>query len=325
MSVVNSRLNPIHLQHRDLNLLCGLFESRVMTATHIAALYFDGKKEAAKKRLQRLKAAGFIGERKRRVNEKSVLFLTRKGHALLQEEKLLSVFPKLSPTVFEKRANVSEITLRHELEIMDVKAAFYSALKTSETFIISEFSTWPRLHEFKATRPGSRSQEVLVKPDGFIRIHEKEKDGGLSEHTFFLEVDRSTETQETLVNRAGCYLDYYKSGGFAVRNGAPRSAYKEFPFRVLIILKNAERRNNTADGLFQSNPPILTLVHLSTFAEVMANPFGAVWLRPIDYRAAIRATPFETPKRKGTYRRQIHREALVEAAVSKLSLFDGSS
>ncbi len=188
-----------------------------------------------------------ISERKRRVNEPSVC-LTRKSHALLTEQSAIADFPRLSTTAFEKRADVTQLTIRHELEVMDVKAAFYSALKISETFTIAEFSTWPQLHEFKANRPGS-GNDVLVKPDGFIRIHEKEKDGGVSEHTFFLEVDRSTETQNTLVNRAGCYLDHYKSGGFAVAHGKPGSEYKEFPFRVLLVLKNAERRNNTAPSI----------------------------------------------------------------------------
>jgi hypothetical protein len=275
-----------HLQERDFAMLCGLFESRLMTATHIAALHFAGSKEAAKKRLQKVKAAGLISERKRRVNEPAVLFLTRKGFTLLSNENLLSDYPRLSAAAFEKRADVSALTIRHELEVMDVKAAFYSALKDSETFSIVEFSTWPRLHEFKAMRPGYDSVEILVKPDGFIRIHEKEKDGGVSEHTFFLEVDRSTETQGTLVNRAGCYLDYYKSGGFAVANGAPRSDYKEFPFRVLIVLKTAERRNNTAARLVQGNPPIRTLVYLSTLQEVLADPIGGVWVRPADYDPA---------------------------------------
>src|SRR6266545_3572123 len=222
-------------QERDIQILRGLFESRVATAAHIATFHFGGSKEAAKKRLQKLKAAALIGERKRRVNEPSILFLTRKGFSLLADEGQLEDFPKLSVSAFEKRSDVSPLTIRHELEVMDVKAAFYSALKDSETFSVAEFSTWPRLHEFKASRPG-HDTEVLVKPDGFVRIHEKEKGGGISEHTFFLEVDRSTETQDTLVNRAGCYLDYYKSGGFAVANNKPRSAYKDFPFRVLLVL-----------------------------------------------------------------------------------------
>jgi hypothetical protein len=309
------------IQERDAALLVGLFESRVMTSAHIAALYFDGRKEASKKRLQKIKAEGLIGERRRRVNEPSVLSLTRKGHSLLQDKHLLASFPKLSPAVFQKRANVSDLTLRHELEVMDVKSSFYTALKDSTTFSIAEFSTWPRLHEFKASPPGLRGDDVLVKPDGFIRIHEKEKDGGVSEHTFFLEVDRSSETQETLVRRAGYYLDYYKSGGFAARNGAARSAYKEFPFRVLIVLKNAERRNNTAERLAEMNPPILALAHLSTLPEVLADPAGAVWIRPVDYRQAVANSGFENRSRSSAYRRQLQRETLVERAAIKQGLF----
>jgi Replication-relaxation len=311
------------LLNRDLAILGGLFESRVMSAAHIAALYFSGSKEAAKKRLQKLKSAGLISERKRRVNEPSVLFLTRKGFTLLSNENFLSEFPRLSATAFEKRADVSALTIRHELEVMDVKAAFYSALKNSEIFSTAEFSTWPQLHEFKALRPGYDATEVLVKPDGFIRIHEKEKDGGVSEHTFFLEVDRSTETQSTLVNRAGCYLDYYKSGGFAVANGALRSGYKDFPFRVLIVLKSAERRDNTAKRLLESNPPIRTLVYLSTFDEVSKNPVGNIWVRPVDYREALGfvvSSKHLHPAK--VYRRQSQREALVEKTIKKLTLFE---
>ena len=40
----------LKFQKRDLELFRGLFESRVMTAGHVSTLYFDGKREYAKKR-----------------------------------------------------------------------------------------------------------------------------------------------------------------------------------------------------------------------------------------------------------------------------------
>src|SRR5712691_3504614 len=165
----NAKLSSdgLNFQDRDFALLRGFFESRIMTTAHIAVLYFDGKREATKKRLQKIKAAGLINERKRRVNEASVLFLTRKGHTLLTQQGAIADFPRLSPTAFEKRADVSQLTIRHELAVMDVKAAFFSALKKSATFSIAEFSTWPLLHQFRGPRPGHEA-EVLVKPDGFI-------------------------------------------------------------------------------------------------------------------------------------------------------------
>jgi len=317
--MTKSSLDSLCFQERDLTLLRSLFESRVMTARHAAALCFDGRKEAAKKRLQKLKTAGLVGERKRHVNEPSVLFLTRKGLMMLQKHGIINQYPALDLPVLDKRARVSEITLRHELDVMDAKAAFHSAIKKSEAFTSVEFSTWPLLYQFEAFRPGYNGEEVTVKPDGFIRIHEKEKDGGLSEHTFFLEVDRSSETQDTLVARAGCYLDYYKSGGFAIRNGADRSAYKEFPFRVLMVFKSAERRNNTALRLLQSTPPILTQVCLSTFGEVTADPLGSIWTSPRDYREATKGTPFDAEKQPRTwgYRSQPERELFIERTVRK--------
>jgi hypothetical protein len=310
------------IQERDLSLLRGLFESRIMTAAHIAALYFDGKREAAKKRLQKLKTVKLIGERPRRVNEPSILYLTINGHLLLAERDLISDLPQLTAASFEKRARVSPLTIHHELEVMDVKAAFHSALLKSTGYSIAEFSTWPRLHEFRAKQADNSRSDVLVKPDGFIRIQEKEAHDQLSEHTFFLEVDRSSETQTTLVNRAAAYLNYYRSGGFADKNGAERSEYKAFPFRVLIVLKNAERRNNTSERLLHLNPPILTFVYLTTLSEVTTDPLGAIWVRPVDYRNILSEHQLGERPIGRAYKRQSKVDSLIEREIKKSSLLE---
>jgi hypothetical protein len=327
MSVAKNQLDGIDLRDRDLSLLRGLFECRVMTPLHAAALYFDGKPEAAKKRLQKLKAAGLIGDRPRRAFEPSVLFLAKKGLSLLREKGVLAEYPEFDLPALDRRARVSALTIRHELEVMDVKVAFHSGIKALSAFSITEFSTWPLLNEFRACHSASHGQDVLVKPDGFIRILEKidEKEG--FEHSFFLEVDRSSEVQDILIARAGCYLNYYKSGGFAVRNGAPRSQFKGFPFRVLMVFKTAERRNNTAERLLQNNPPILTQVSLSTITEVTQNPLGEIWVRPLDYRNAVAGTSFEVhPARKQyEYQRQTARELFVEGKVRKTKILTDDS
>ena len=143
-------------------------------------------------------------------------------------------------------------------------------------------------------------------------------------HDFFLEVDRSSEKQDTLVNRAVCYLEYYRTGGFAVRNNASRANFKDFPFRVLMVLQNAERRNNTAERLFQNVPPILTHTWLTTIAEVTVDPLGPIWIQPKDYRDVTKGTPFynERPKLNFAFRHQPEREAFVESKIPKLRLLD---
>src|ERR1700722_12154455 len=315
--------DSVDLQHRDLALLRGLFESRVMTANHIATLYFENKREYTKKRLQKLKAAGFIGERRRNANEPSILLLTRKAFTLLSSRGELSKYPSLRKNSFEARANVSDRTLRHELDIMDVRAACHSALAKSDKFSILEFSTWPLLHQFETSHPG-HGADVLVKPDGFIRIHEKEEGTKGFAHDCFLEIDRSSEKQDVLIIKAGCYLDFYKSGGFAVRNGSSRDKFKEFPFRVLIVLKSAERRNNTAERLVQINPPILTQAWLTTFAEVTTDPLGEIWICPQDYREAVTGTRFDYEHQKAAfeYRRQAEREIFIEENIKKRKLLE---
>jgi hypothetical protein len=320
------KCDSLQFQERDFELLRGLFESRVMTAVHIATLYFDGKRESTKKRLQKLKAAGLISERKRRVNEPSILFLTRKSFDLLNNRGDLSRYPALGTTSFEARANVSESTLCHELEIMDVKAALHAALAKVENFSFLEFTTWPLLCQFETSHP-EHGANVLVKPDGFIRIHEQEVGTKGFLYDCFLEVDRSSEVLDTLVAKANCYKAYYKSGGFAVRNSASRTDVKAFPFRVLVVLKSTERRNNTAQRLLEQNPPLLTRVWLTTLADVTADPLGPIWILPKDYRNLVSGTPYyeKGPKRRFEYRRQPERETFIESKIRKWRLLEGEA
>jgi hypothetical protein len=279
---------PVEIQPRDIELLRGLFESRMMTLAHAVALYFDGKPEAAKKRVQKLKAAGLVRERSRRAYEPSILYLTQKAFSILSHGGHISDYPRLTWEKLERRVQVSDLTIRHELAVMNVKAAFCAALRSRPTFNMAEFSTWPKLLEFNTFHPAT-GVKLTVKPDGFIRVREKESDGGDSEHIFFLEVDRSTEVQERLSNKVLCYLNYYKHGGLAVRFGQNREAFRDFPFRVLIVCKSAERRDNIAIRLTKKTPPVRTFAMLTTIDEMAANPLGAIWVQPADCDGRKRA------------------------------------
>jgi len=281
----------IEHQARDITVLHDLFVSRVMTLGHIAALHFHGRAEAAKKRVQKLKAAGLIAERPRKARDASVLYLTQSGFDLLTEHGELSDLPRLSRQSFEKRAHVSDLTLRHELAVMDVKAALAPAIDKMPGMKVVEFTTWPKLCEFDARPPGHSA--VRVKPDGRIRVEDRTDDPAVYEHTFFLEVDRGTETLDTLARRALCYRDHYASGGFAISRGGRREDFGEYPFRVLVVLPSAERRNNLAERLLSLNPPILTQVCLTTMAEIIRDPLGSIWLRPLDHRDESRCQPIQ--------------------------------
>jgi len=314
-----SRLQP---QKRDLNLLCFLYQSRFLTLKHAADLCFEGKLEAAKKRIQKLKLAKLIASRHQRVHEPGIVFLTEEGLRLLRSDCALCQLPNMPRNTVRTRLPPSGLALNHDLQVLDVKAAFYRAVRNNAGVAINEFSTLPDLHKFKALRVGQMRQLVCVKPDGFMRLSNAPAAQAPMEHIFFIELDRSTETQETLALRLGSYLEYYKSGRFAARNGASATEYRVHPFRVLIVFKTAERRNNTAARLLELNPPVLTQAWLSTFDEVTNDPLGKVWLRPIDYLVAVKGTEFEPGTRRGQsgYRRQNEREILVEQTVKKSAI-----
>jgi hypothetical protein len=306
----------IELQARDVALLCGLLESRVMKLRHIALLHFDGRAESAKQRVYKLKAAGLLTERPRRAYEPAVLCLSRRGFEALAERGCLDRYPPLSWRQQQKRGEVSEFTLRHELAVMDVKSALVQALSKRQDVTVAEFTTWPVMNEFTVSLP--RSPLTTVKPDGFLRIHEERSDEGVLEHAYFLEIDLSTETTETVSHKAECYRAFYRSGGFARRCGGQPDAYAEYPFLVLVVCPSAERRNNLAEGLLLLSPPINTQVWLTTFAEMTVDPLGAVWVQPKDYREVTAGTPYAPQAvQRGHYRSRPDREAFIESHIRK--------
>ena len=280
---ISESIKAIEIQPRDLEFLRLLLHTRILTLKHASVFVFGGSREAAKKRVQKLKANGLVLERRRKAYDLGVLFLSKKGFQCLQENgEVPDDFGNIRS--FSKRAAISELTLRHELEVLDVRLAFFEATAKQPNLSIEEFSTWPRLYEFSVNDREKSSGVKTVKPDGFIRLHEKDVDEGKWEHMFFLEVDRSTEKLAILVERARHYNLFYRSGGMSERFGHSKESYKEFPFRVLIVCKSKERMDNLAFELLQMKPPLLTQISFSTMKKVCGDSLGKVWLVPGDYQ-----------------------------------------
>jgi hypothetical protein len=177
------------------------------------------------------------------------------------------------------------------------------------------------LNEFKAAGPGGNI--VRVRPDGFITIEEADSAEDRP-YRFFLEMDCGSKNQDTLADHAWCYRDYYFSGGFAVRNGAKRDQFTNFPFRVLFVFLSAERRNNAAERMLLLRNPIGTHSCLTTIDEVNSDPLAPIWITPQEYSRITRGTEYDPARRRGIvgYSRSAKREQLVEANVRKTSLLD---
>lgn len=275
----SSRPSGVFIQQRDIDIFLGLFESRVAQINHLSLLYFDGNIETAKKRLQKLKRVDFIVERPRTANASAVLQLGKAGFECLQNRGLLGSYPRITWLKLQRRLQVSDLTLTHELQVMGVKALMTHAIKQTKSLRVVNFSTWPALHEFKV-----RGRKGPVKPDGYLHICEKPLAIKPTDHRFFLEIDCSTESQKVLVTKCHDYLNHYRLGGFAASQGAAPTRYKEVPFRVLMICETPQRRDNLAVRLVMGKPTIRGLVWLTTMKELEAAPLGEIWVTPGMYQ-----------------------------------------
>ena len=328
-SVPPSKTQPgIVLRDRDFALLRGLFESRVMTRQHMSALYFAGKPETCKKRVQKLMRAGLVAERNRQPNEPAALHLSRKGFDTLSDAGMLAEYTQQDWPSFQKRVKVSDSTIKHELDVMSVKSFYTTVLAEHQQYTLVEFSTWPKLYDFRATRPVAQdgwtvNKEGWMQPDGFIRIHETTS-GGIAEHCFFLEVDRSGETQSVIASKAIGYRDYYRTGGFAKRMGYDRNDPASCPFRVLMTFISAERRNNAAATLCTQDPPFKGQVWLATFADIERDALGPIWIRPGDYAGITAGTPYvpRVLRRGEVYRSDPIRDRWIDEHIPRHQLVD---
>jgi hypothetical protein len=86
-----------------------------------------------------------------------------------------------------------------------------------------------------------------------------------------------------------------------------------------MVFKTHERRNNVAERMLEHNPPILGLVCLSTYEEVLNEPLGKIWFRPSDYRDAVKGTPFNDMqgREQMRFQRSTARDLFIEKNVRK--------
>lgn len=120
---------PLEIQPRDTAMFRGLYESRVMTIEQIAKLYFAGRREMARKRITKLKAAGFLTYRaKDSVCSETVVILAKAGYEQLVAAGAILDLPQLTWQKLQKRIDVGTTVLKHELLVVDAKVAFISAI-----------------------------------------------------------------------------------------------------------------------------------------------------------------------------------------------------
>lgn len=263
----------IDITARDIDILRGFYESRLMTLAHVAAIYFGSRHEAAKKRVQKLKRARLLAERTRKNYQRSILHLTGRGFTLLYARGELRRYPSATLKQFLRRVAVSAQTVEHELEVMDCRAALHTALASHPSLRLETMTTWPRLHAFTLRRDG---RSMKVKPDAFCRIVDDQH----RVHVFYLELDRSTETTERVLDRARDYVAHYRTGGFAVAQGAGAADARRHPFRVLWVCRSEQRIASLASVFRENDLPSQGMMWFTTLGAFCQDALGSIWTTP---------------------------------------------
>lgn len=267
----------IVLQPRDYDFLACLLDSRLMTLKQIAALQFEGRIEAAKKRLQKLQFAGLLLQRERRPQESGIYHLSREGYRILKAARTSEIEKDVGWAAIYRRQRISEFMLGHELAVVDLKVAISAGLKQRPEFDLVEMSTLPDRYKFRAIDAlpesgGVRFRSLVVKPDGFLHVREKRENEEPMDHYIFIEVDRGTESIGRILRKLRLYRQFYRKGGFALRRGATREEFNRFPFRVLTSFHSARRRDNVVQQLMLARSLKMNQVWLATMTELLEKP-----------------------------------------------------
>lgn len=190
-------------------------------------------------------------------------------------------------------------TLRHELAITEFYLRLEQAAPSARRSVPLWLRTSPRHPDISRTvsatktdkKTGRESKLTLpLNPDGFHVVQHPERGCAF----FLLEMDMNTETNaEKITKKFLAYYAYYEqgtfgtdiAGPFALRYRLPVTHPEAAPFRVLFVAPNAKRRN---DLLLKSRVlPTSNLFQFAVLDEMLADPFGPVWLSKDSFKGHL--------------------------------------
>lgn len=302
----------VRITERDLQILRAINGSLEMTSKGIAVTIFEGRASAAKKRIRTLRLAGLIAPIGPTGPRAAALRVTDLGRELERNgfERTIPV-KGMAP---KRASSEHDRTVRQLGEIMQ------SRCRNSGLCSVDEYWLEPKFCRFGVISKGGRKK--ITNPDAFASVRRLAPRSDPSD-SFFLEFDRGTESLDIVVEKVRQYVRYFRTGGFAAWRGAGSRDYKRHPFRVLFVVRSSERRNNLAEQILIRHPSILTQLWIATLSEFLADPFGAIWTRPMDYRSALSSRLGHSMKLP--YGRSSLREKTIEQALRKVSLFGPST
>jgi hypothetical protein len=190
------------LQDRDIELLHYVYQLRIATIDHLAAL--SGRSvRALWGRLLKLKQRRHLAT-VARFMQKHVYAIGAEGVPVLVE---LGYAPSNLPNKRLRHHELTEFGIRHSLFISDVHARMLLLTRTGPIML----AHWEEGSTLWDTVPGRDGEAAIpVRPDAyFVLKHAKRPEGKNTFHVF-LEADRSTMSHERMATKIAGYVAYYE-------------------------------------------------------------------------------------------------------------------
>lgn len=141
---------------------------------------------------------------------------------------------------------LKELFLKHEMMIVDLHVALSLALRGTDLRLVS-WREGNELHDAIAVTDGHDTTRLPIRPDAFFTIEDTRRPAGANRVHFFLEADRSTETQTRFKEKIRGYWHYLEQ-----RRHEKKFGIKSF--RVLTVTISHERSQNLCSLAATASP-----------------------------------------------------------------------
>jgi hypothetical protein len=194
--------NGFQLQDRDVELLHAVYQLRIATIDHLAAL--SGRSvRALWGRLLKL--------RERRYLASVARFMQKKVYAIGSKGVPVLVQQGYAPQDFANRRlrhhELTDIGIRHSLFVADIHARMLLLTGTGPITLAhwqEDSALWD------SVIPGKDDSAIPVRPDAYFILKHAERPEGKNKFHVFLEADRSTMSHKRMATKIAGYVAYYE-------------------------------------------------------------------------------------------------------------------
>lgn len=239
------------IQPRDMLVFAELNACRFLSLPQLGQLCFGGNLETGRKRLQKLRKAGYVECQRLLHAVPACAWLTSKASALLG-----------CPRSHSHRPNLA--SLRHDLVIRDLRMRL---LLDAPKYGMDVETLRIQAEDISFNVRGCRHR-----PDAFLTL------GGETRKHYFLEIDLGTESIRVFTRKIEQYEYVLKSGAFAARFDAPPERYRDYPFQVLAVFDSPIRQDRVLAALGEEGYRHFVLAAL--LPEACATPLAEIWTSP---------------------------------------------